>query len=140
MESIKKFLDLSERYPLVFGVEAKSEKEMKQLQRILEELYKFTGWEPEKGNPNTLAEFRSAYRDFEVLVVMSSGELRKHIKPEYVEKVMSNLESTSEKAYNAFMEVMKKHQKLNAYFKDNFTMKKSDFKKEIRTFTYHFND
>ena len=62
------------------------------------------------------------------------------LKDKYVDDVFSNLESTCKDAFNKISAVMKTHQKLNDYFKQNFTMKPSDFKSEISKAKYDYKN
>lgn len=135
MESVIRFIELSSKYPLSFGVEPKNEKENKLLTSILEKLYKFTGWDESK-DINYLANARSAFRDYEVFLAMSDLPL----KDKYIDDVFGNLESTCKDAFNKIAAVMKTHQKLNEYFKQNFTMKPSDFKSEISKAKYDYKN
>lgn len=135
MKKVIEFIELTSHYPLVYGIEVKNKKESDQLELILEELYKFCGWKPEKGDENTLYALRNAYRDYEVFLRMKQFPL----KGAYVDKVFTELESTLEVAYDKFSGVMKKHQKLNAYFKENFKMKRSEMKAEISKEKYDYN-
>ena len=48
MEKVIRFIELSSKYPLSFGIEPKNEKENRLLTSTLEKLFKFTGWAESK--------------------------------------------------------------------------------------------
>ena len=135
MKKVIEFIELTSHYPLMHGIETKKKKELDDIEVILEELYKFVGWNPGKGDENTLYALRSAYRDYEIFLRMKQFPL----KDTYVDKVFAELEKSLELAYDKFSEVMKKHQKLNSYFKENFKMKRSEMKAEISKEKYDYN-
>lgn len=125
MKKVNDFIQLLNQYPLLY-VEVKNDKERKALENVLEELWMFNSWDDK--HPNTMANARNAFRDYEVLVAMMQDF---EVKKEYCEKVVDSLEECCKIAFNEVGRVMKKHQKLNSHFKDTFKMRPSDFKREI---------
>ena len=129
MEKVKQFLDKVVKYPM-FELGALKDKEEKAIVPILEKLYKFNGWSQDK--PNTIAEFKAAYREFEVTQKVSEGF---PIKKEYFTDVVEKLQTRAIECFNEVQNVMKQHQKLNEYFK-GFNLKASDFKQETNKFIF----
>lgn len=129
MEKIKQFLDKVVKYPM-FELGALKDKEEKTIVPILEKLYKFNGWSQDK--PNTIAEFKAAYREFEVTQKVSEGF---PVKKEYFTDAVEKLQTRAIECFNEVQNVMKQHQKLNEYFK-GFNLKASDFKQETNKFIF----
>ena len=132
MQNIKKFIQLATQYPLLY-LEFKNEKEERAVIKVLEEFYALTAWDSGKGNVNTIAEARDAFRTFYVMEKMKQSF---PVKQEYCENMVDSLQESCKIAFNEIQMVRKKHQKLNDYFKHTFTMKPSDFKQECSQWKY----
>lgn len=132
MQNIEKFIQLATQYP-VFYMEFKNEKEERAVVKVLEELYALTGWDSDKGNVNTIAEARDAYRAFSVMKNILENY---PVKSGYLNKTVDSLQESCKITFNEVQRVCKKHQKLSEYFKHTFTMKPSDFKQECSQWKY----
>ena len=87
MQNIEMFIQWSSKYPVIY-MDFKNEKEERAVVKVLEELYKLTGWSPERGNPNTIANTVAVYREF----VIASKMLNKYpVKEEYLVKELDSL-------------------------------------------------
>ena len=126
MQNIEIFIQNVSKYPVVY-MDFKNEKEERAAIKVLEELYKLTGWDAEKGNPNTIGDVIASYREFVVATKMLTSF---PVKEDYLNKVVDSLQEACKIAYNEMQRVCKKHEKTNAYFKNTFTMKPSNFKQE----------
>lgn len=134
MQNIEIFIQSASKYPVIY-MDFKNEKEERAVVKVLEELYKLTGWNPDKGNPNTIANAVAIYREF----IIVSKMLNKYpIKEEYLVKVLDSLEESCKIALNEIQRVCKAHPKTNEYFKNTFTMKPSNFKQECSAWKHKY--
>lgn len=134
MQNIEMFIQSASKYPAIY-MDFKNEKEERAVVKVLEELYKLTGWNPDKGNPNTIANAVAIYREFTIANKMLS---KYPVKEEYLSKVVDSLEESCKIALNEIQRVCKTHPKTNEYFKHTFTMKPSDFKQECGAWKHKY--
>lgn len=134
MQNIDMFIQLASKYPVIY-MDFKNEKEERAVVKVMEELYKLTGWNPDKGNPNTISNAVTSHREF---VIANKMMQNFPLKEEYLTKVIDSLEESCKIAFNEIQRVCKAHPKTNEYFKTMFTMKPSDFKQECGSWKHKY--
>lgn len=137
---IKSFLKDCLAYPpqQIFAgkeVTAKSKKAEARIVDICEELFRYN--KKTEKDIRYLAEFSTAFRDFEVAVKMRE---KFPVKQEYMAKVMANLAKTADAAINQMNVVYKKDQALWLYYQ-GFQVKPGALKNSIVQYAIdHFGE